>query len=271
MPSRRTCRLAAGLLAAFAVASPALAQSGPVEGPWRYAGTLYLWVPGVSGKTRFPADSGGTEIEFDVLEHLKFTLMGGLEAHNGRWGFFGDGIYIHLGTDKNNTRDFTIGGSLPATTSADLKWDLTGGAITLGGQYRLVADPKVTLDALGGVRWLKIDNKFKWDITGDVGSLDPAAASGSRKSNLSNFDAVVGVRGRIALGDAGGPWSAPYYLDVGTGESKLTWQVAGGVRYAFGWGELSGLWRYVRYDMKSSETIERLSFNGPMVGATWRW
>ena len=31
------------------------------------------------------------------------------------------------------------------------------------------------------------------------------------------------------------------------------------------------MWRYISYDMKSGNSIEALSFSGPMVGATFRW
>jgi hypothetical protein len=31
------------------------------------------------------------------------------------------------------------------------------------------------------------------------------------------------------------------------------------------------MWRYISYDMKSGSPVEDLSFNGPMIGATFRW
>jgi hypothetical protein len=58
-------------------------------------------------------------------------------------------------------------------------------------------------------------------------------------------------------------------VDVGTGESKLTWQAAGGLGYAFSWGEVSLLWRYLAYDFKSGNPQQELNFNGPMLGATF--
>jgi hypothetical protein len=39
----------------------------------------------------------------------------------------------------------------------------------------------------------------------------------------------------------------PYYLDVGTGDSKLTWQGIAGLGYAFSWAEVIGTWRYLDY------------------------
>jgi hypothetical protein len=206
-----------------------------------------------------------------VVEHLKFTLMGSLDAHNGRWGGFADFIYLDFAGDRNQTRKFSIGNAgVPVGTTADIDWKLKGATWTLGGQYRFVSDATFTLDGLAGARWLDIKRSSDWSITGDLGSLPPTSRTGSRKDSANFVDGIVGLRGRAALG-AGSAWSVPFYVDVGTGESQLTWQAAAGIRYAFGWGEVSALWRVLDYDLKSGDPVEKLRFSGPMVGATWRW
>ncbi|MCE9657663.1 MAG: hypothetical protein K8R60_03820 [Burkholderiales bacterium] len=264
-------RIGALVFATFA-STLAYGQAPAVEGPWRYGATLYVYLPTVGVKSSVPADPGGTPITFDVLEHLKFTLMGTVDAHNGRWGAFSDLVYVNLGSNKHQSRDFTIGDiGLPVGTTADLGWDLKGTAWTVGGLYRVVSSPGVSVDALGGVRWLDVRNTFTWDISGNIGPLAPVGQTGSKKTKTSLFDGIVGVRGRVALGDSGGPWSVPFYLDVGTGESKVTWQAAGGIRYSYSWGDLSAMWRYLDYDLKSGQTLQRVTFNGPMVGAAYRW
>jgi hypothetical protein len=60
-------------------------------------------------------------------------------------------------------------------------------------------------------------------------------------------------------------------LDVGAGDSPSTWQAAAGIRHGYEWGDLSLLWRYIDYDMKSGKSIESANLSGPMVGATFRW
>jgi len=264
-------RPAAAVLLAMS-SSVGWAQSMPAApDAWRYSGSLYFYVPSVSGKTRVPADSGGTTLEFDVLEHLKFTVMGSLEAHNGRWGGFADFIYLDFADDRNQTRKFSIGNAgVPVGTTADIDWNLRGATWTLGGQYRFVSDASFTLDGLAGARWLDIKRSSNWSITGDLGALPPTSRTGSRKDSANFVDGIVGLRGRAALGP-GSAWSVPFYVDVGTGESQLTWQAAAGIRYAFGWGEVSALWRVLDYDLKSGDPVEKLRFSGPMVGATWRW
>ena len=197
--------------------------------------------------------------------------MGSLDAHNGRWGVFTDFIKLNLGGNKHQSRDFTLGNAeIPAGTTADLDWTLKGTVWTIAGQYRIVADPAVTVDALAGLRWFDIRTTTSWSISGSLGPILPAGRTGNTEDESSVFDGIVGVRGRFGLGSPG-PWSVPFYLDVGTGESKLTWQAAAGISYAFKWGEVGALWRYLSYEMKSGRSLADVSFNGPMVGATWRW
>ncbi|MBK6396605.1 MAG: hypothetical protein IPF73_19570, partial [Betaproteobacteria bacterium] len=50
---------------------------------------------------------------------------------------------------------------------------------------------------------------------------------------------IIGVKGRYAFG-ADRRWFAPYYLDVRTGDSDLTWQAMGGLGYRFSWGDIRG-------------------------------
>ena len=66
-------------------------------------------------------------------------------------------------------------------------------------------------------------------------------------------------------------WAVPFYLDVGTGQSQSTFQAAGGISYAFHWGEVNALWRYLSYNFKSSKAIEDVAFSGPQIGVVFRW
>jgi hypothetical protein len=77
----------------------------------------------------------------------------------------------------------------------------------------------------------------------------------------------VGLKGQIQ-GDGG--WRWPYYIDVGTGTSQLTWQGATGLAYQFHWGELSFLYRYIDFRIHSSKLVD-FTIAGPLVGATFRW
>jgi len=61
----------------------------------------------------------------------------------------------------------------------------------------------------------------------------------------------------------------PYYADVGTGQTKLTWQAVTGLGYQFDWGALALTYRYLDYQMKSGSKVESLNLNGFAVSASF--
>jgi len=104
-------------------------------------------------------------------------------------------------------------------------------------------------------------------LPGDSGQS--FASSGSASDRVDLWDGIVGVRGAIGLGS--GKWAIPYYLDVGTGSSALTWQGTAGIEYRYSWGDLQLLYRYLYYDMKGDKLLQNVSFQGPAIGANFRF
>jgi hypothetical protein len=239
---------------------------------WQFGASLYLYLPSVSGTTTF--SGGGSNVGLDahkLLENLRGVFMGSLEARKGPWGGFTDFIYLDLGNSKSGFRDMTVGGAaLPVNAAADADFDLKGSAWTLAGTYRMVPDPRSPVDVLAGARMLDMKQTFTWQINGNVASIPLPGRGGKQEAKLTNWDGIVGVKGRLAVG-ADRKWFLPYYLDIGAGESELTWQAMGGVGYSFGWGDVVGAWRYLDYKMKSGTSIEKLTFSGPTVAAVFRW
>jgi hypothetical protein len=193
--------------------------------------------------------------------------MGNREARKGKWGIWNDLVYASFGASKNGSRDFTIGGSLPVGVTADLKLDVKSWIWTFAGVYNVAETPDLVADVVFGTRYIDLSNELDWTLSSDVGSVP---RSGSASSGLNNWDAIVGVKGRYMFGDQR-RWFVPYYLDVGAGESKFTWQFNAGIGYAFDWGAVVASWRYLDYDFKSSSKVDTMSFNGPLVGVAFRW
>jgi hypothetical protein len=258
------------LAAALLGLAPVLATA-QADGSWRYRASIYGYFPSVSGHTRFPADGGGSVIDVDsgkVIDAIDGFFMGAFEAHNGRWGLFTDYMYLSLSASRQGSRDFTINGSLGASTSADLGLDLDGSIWTLAGEYRLPSAAPLTVDALAGARMFRLKPSVRWNIAGGIGTLDPLRRSGSFESTSTAWDAVVGLKGRYAFGN-GQRWIVPFYLDVGAGDSRLTWQASTGLGHAFPWGEVALQWRYLAYEMKGGSPQPDVKFSGPMLGATF--
>ena len=93
---------------------------------------------------------------------------------------------------------------------------------------------------------------------------------GNSEVKFDNWDGIVGAKGRLGFGPRR-EWFVPYYVDVGTGDSDLTWQGIVGIGYAFSWGEVIAAWRYLDYDFKSGQKIESVNLNGPAIGVAFHW
>lgn len=270
MPRVRT--LAPAMVGAtLAFALPTHAQT-PED--WRFQAALNVYLPDIGGSTTFPQGGAGSDVTLDagtILENLKMTFMGSFEASRGRWGVFSDVLYMDIGHTRSNFHELSIGGlPLPAGATAKADYDMKGWVWTLGGVWHLSSDAASRVDLIVGARLLDIEQTLDWELTGNVGSIALPGRAGSAQVTLSNWDAIVGVKGRMAFGE-GRKWFAPYYADIGSGDSDLTWQAMGGIGYAFQWGELVGAWRYVDYDMKAGNNVQSLTFSGPMVSVVFRW
>jgi hypothetical protein len=112
--------------------------------------------------------------------------------------------------------------------------------------------------------------RLGWSISGDIGPLPPASRAGSADLNQSVWDGIVGVKGRYTLGDDR-KWFVPLYLDVGTGQSKLTWQISGGLGYSYSWGSVFTTWRYLDYKFPSGKGLDNISMSGPMLAVALQW
>jgi hypothetical protein len=123
---------------------------------------------------------------------------------------------------------------------------------------------------LFGARLAQIKQELGWTFTGSFGANTPPPTTGNRGSDIDQWDAIVGGKGRIAFGSSR-KWAVPYYFDIGTGESELTWQVELGLAYSFGWGDVGVVWRHLDYELDSNKPIVDMNFSGPAAGVAFRW
>jgi hypothetical protein len=264
---------AAGALLPGAAAAQ-YATAPTASDKWQFTATIYGYLSTIGGSLSVPVNTGGASIDVDaktILDHLKMTFMGTLDAHYGRWGAFTDVLYLDVGGSKTNIRDFSLGHQgIPASTTADLSLDLKGTIWTVAGEYRAVSDPALSLDVLAGARMFNVKPTVGWSIHGDLGPIPETGRTGSKDISDSVWDGIIGVKGRYSFGDER-RWFTPFYLDVGTGESDLTWQIAGGLGYSYTWGSVFGMWRYLDYNFKSGKSLESMNFNGPMLGLAFQW
>jgi hypothetical protein len=266
-------RVGAAALCAAALLGSAGAEAQGVE-DWRYRAALYGYFPSIGATTTFPGTGGGGGVSVDaadILDSLEFAFMATFEAKKGLWGVYSDLVYFNVGNTKTQSRSLSLGDQgLPADVTADVKLDMKSVQWMLAGTYQAVATPRYTLDLLVGARLLDVDAQLDWTLGGNIGSVPLPDHAGSSSVGLSNWDAIVGVKGRAMFGDDG-RWFVPYHFDVGAGESRLTWQAAVGLGYTYPWGDIVAAWRYLDYDMKSGTALESINFSGPAIAVGFRW
>lgn len=267
--THRSCTTAILCAVGFAAAVPLAAQAQASE-PWKWEAAIYGYFPSIGGTTAFPANSSGSTIDVssdDVIDALKFGFMGQIEARKGKWGLWTDLVYADFGASQQGSRDFTVNRQ-SVSADANLSLDVKATIWSLAGIYNLQSTPQTNLDLLFGARLLDMEQTMSWALSSDVPALP--GRSGTSSIDVANWDAIVGIKGRHYFG-ADRRWFLPYYLDIGTGESKFTWQINAGVGYRFDWGSMFATWRYLDYDFKSGKAVESLNMSGPVIGVAFQW
>ncbi len=235
---------------------------------WQFQVTPYLWLPSVDADLAY--DTGSSEGSADMsnlLKHLEGAFFLNAAASKGQWGASFDLVYCNFSKSSSNVTSISfprLGAEVPINSGTTT--DLWGAMVSLEGTYALSRSPNANVDALAGVRYTHIETTLDWNFAVSVPGL--SARTGSVGTDVDLWDGVIGIRGRSAI--ASSPWFVPYYLDAGAGTSKFTWQGMLGVGYGFGWGDLLLAYRYLTFE-DGGDHVQRLTFSGPTLGATFRF
>lgn len=275
------------LLSTLALSPVAVQAQSAADGDWKYSVMPYLWLPSVDGKLRFgPPAVGGISpnVELDAgnyLDSLDMAVMVSGTARKDRWVLGTDLIYLHFSNTEGNVHSVNVNaGNGPvnvstAQISSGLSADLKGTVWTMVGGYAVVQEPKTSFELLGGFRYLGLDVKTDWQLSGVVTGTAPSgntiafARSGNANKKEDIWAGIVGARGRFVFGES--DWFANAYLDVGGGSSVFTWQGAAGIGYAFKWGDVILDYRYLYYSQNDDKLVDSLSFGGLALGANFRF
>ncbi len=206
--------------------------------------TLYGWYTFVDGQVGAgglgPVTIGGGDSDlFDILDGF-FMANGDLQY--GRFGFYGDLLYVSL-SDSNRV----------------FGWEFDGVAFTGAATYALIDTPESRLQAVAGIRY--------WNVEAGVDILPPAGPSASRDRDWVDF--IGGLRGRHALTPN---WYVEGTALAGAGGSDFIWDLYGGFGYLFT-PNFSGTlgYRGMGLDYSSGGTVIDVTFHGPVAGLTLRF
>ncbi|PLP99323.1 hypothetical protein [Cupriavidus pauculus] len=259
--------------------------SGHAESPdangWKFAIAPYLWLPNVSGAFSFSgnASTGGGRLDMGTgpdsyLQNLQFLFMMQAEARKGDWAIIADAAYLDFSNQNTTLNTVGTGGgavAIPRELATNTGSSLSGGVFGLAAAYTALRAAWGTVEPLGGVRYLNLSASANWTLSSTfVQQGATLATQGSVAQTANIVDGIIGVRGRIRLGN-NERWYLPYYLDVGTGASRYTVQAFGGAAYAASWGDVQLTYRYLTYQLGGSDLVQRLTLKGPMLSVAFRF
>lgn len=238
---------------------------------WQFTARMDIWLPDTSGETAFSGADFKMDVE-DILDDVEFGFLGSFEARRGRWGIVTDIVYSSIGDKNDNFYEGSVGPgeglALEGNLSVDL--DVDTWFVNSAAFYRAVESESLILDVLAGARYADVEQRIEWEISGNLGGSELPGRSGWAEVGEEILDGIVGVRGRVGLGESD-RWVLPFYLDVGTGGSDFTWQAAAGLGYGFDWGNMGLVWRHLEYDLESDAAIADLQLSGPAAVFEFSW
>lgn len=277
--------LTAGFLAVSAVSAvkaqqPTSSGTQPANASgWSFNIAPYVWLPTMNTSLNYtlPAALSGrlaTDVSAgpgDYISKLNFAAAFAADAQYQRFSLLTDFMYVSAGVGTTNVKSLNFFGlpSMPISrgleiaTSSTLKttlWTLAGGYTVFNGDWG-------NFDLIAGFRYLGVSANTDYNlalmVVGPRGNGATFGGSGGISGNGDIWNGIAGFRGRIRLADTG--LFIPYYFDIGTGGSNLTWQVASGLGYQTGWAGVSAVYRYLSFEQGSSSIVRHLNMGGPML------
>ncbi|MCG3203600.1 MAG: hypothetical protein KCHDKBKB_00271 [Elusimicrobia bacterium] len=248
---------------------------------WTFAITPYFWLADIGSTLKYDGASGSREADVtvppeDYVGNIKMIFPFQIEARFGHWSLFSDFNYMKIENEKSRVKsaEFNSGNRIPINASANAGTETTMEMTewTLLSGYRCLDSKKISFEPTIGLRYFNLSARTDWNLTGAVAGPGPGETfqqSGSVHGSEALWDMLVGFRGQVHLSET--KFALPYYFDIGTGESALTWQGSAGLSYAFNWGEISANYRYLDYQTSGSKLIDKLSFSGPSLGVSFQF
>ena len=246
-------------IVSFHAHSESTPKSISTNNEWKFLIEPYAWGPDV--KVTSAADDRVRIGIDDIVENLDIAAMLILGARNNKWSILLDTIYMDIGADDTSTANL-IGISAKTKTSIDIKAWL----LTLTGGYAVVDSDNTRLELFAGGRYYWEELVFKFDVVGTPGR--------ARVSDTFDiWDGIIGTRGTTNISNK---WYVSYYGDVGTGDSDLTYQIAGAANYKFKTNSLAVGYRYLEHqfdedDNDAGEIAKKQIVEGPFIGFKFKF
>ena len=153
-----------------------------------------------------------------------------------------------------------------STSPVTLKWlysrGSTGGSDTDCGFVDFVRYSGTTTETPPDIRDWQTKVEYKYDT------------SGRRiKKKVDNYTVRYIYDSENVIGeyDINEKWYLPFQLDVGGGDSDLTWQVFAAVGYRYENFDLIAGYRHMEWELETDKPLKDISMSGPIIGAMFKF
>ena len=217
---------------------------------WEHQVSVYGWLPTLDGTLTFKVPGEPDEgADSNAIDSLDSVFMGSYEARKNEWSFLADLIYLKISGDTQGLNP-----------NVNLDLELTAKMYGFYAGYTLSDANNMRIDLIGGMRYFSLG----LDVTRSGGAI----LNGRLSSDVENYDAVIGIKGEYNINS---DWYVPYQIDIGAGDSDLTWQANASIAYRFDWGDVIATYRYIHYDKGDSLLLEDFDLYGPKLGVVFHF
>jgi len=155
---------------------------------WQFGVTIPAWLVGIDGNTTIRGNQRDVHKSFnDLKQNLDQTFSLGLEAHKGKWGFYGGVGYMKFSNDGL--------GTLGVPASRELKFVIADAGVS----YNLVKTEGETpfiLDGTLGLRYWYTDLSLKSSAGSQCQSKLGGSGDWPARQQISHPKTAFGFRGR---------------------------------------------------------------------------
>jgi hypothetical protein len=275
-------RSALAALAMAGLGGGAAAQDTGLRPGWSFEVAPYAWLPSVSADLRYELPAGrGNSADVraeagDYFANLNFAGALAAGARYDRFSLLTDILYVSAdaGGSRVDAVNLVERGRDPISSTLNLSGSSTLKTTlwTLAGGYTLASGGWGHVDVLAGFRYLGIEASTDYSVAltlvGPRGTAGPSFGGAGRLSGRDNiWNGIIGLRGRIAIAQTG--LFVPYYFDIGTGDSNLTWQGFAGLGYQSGWAGVQLGWRTMSYDQGGSGLVQDMTMSGAYLAVNF--
>lgn len=219
--------------------------------------SLYGWLPSLNGSLTFevpnePGEPGEPDdsVDANAIDSLDTVFMGTYSIRKNKWSFTADLIHLKMSGDSQGIIN-------PDST---LSTEITARLYGAYAGYNILNSKQNDLNLIAGIRHFGLD--FEVKLSGEN------IKNGKIEVSTSNNDVIIGLDGKYIINEN---WYMPYYVDIGTGDSDLTWQASTSIAYKYNWGDVIATYRYMHYGQSDSLLVEDFNLYGFKLGVIFNF